>query len=178
MKIREGERRAVGGDHKLRLAKPGRGLRDQADLHRPVDELRLEFPWSRLLRTRRAGAGCRIFPKVAGRRTRATAGKRAGCGLLRHAALHGLLVVGIGFAFLEGDRTLRALADAVAQAVAVRLAHQLRLAVDDLNGTLMARLGADAASVALVLVDCDDLPHYFAHSVSPLCKSPSVVFFK
>ncbi|MPM22932.1 hypothetical protein SDC9_69392 [bioreactor metagenome] len=92
--------------------------------------------------------------------------------------LHRFLVVGVGLSLLEGDGAHGAFADAVAETVAVGFADQLRLAANDPDGSLVAGFGADAAAVALVLVDSYDSPHYLGHRVSPLCRSFRVVFFR
>ena len=73
---------------------------------------------------------------------------------------HGSLVVGSGFPLDEGDGVGGAGRQAVAQPVAVVVAHQARLAVDHGDGTLVARVDAQAAAGALVLVDVNNLAEH------------------
>ena len=76
--------------------------------------------------------------------------------LLPPGSENGCFVVGRRFALLKGDGVGGALGQAVAQAVAVILTGQLRLAVDHLNCALVARRGASSAAVALFLVNAND----------------------
>ena len=69
----------------------------------------------------------------------------------------GSLVIGGGFPLLKGDGVGMAGGQAVAQTVAVMLVHQLRLAVHQADGPLVAGVDAGPAAVALFLVDMDDL---------------------
>ena len=79
-------------------------------------------------------------------------------GALRHQTFHGgHLVVGFSLALFDADGTGRAVADAGTQPVAIQFAYQTGLAVDQLQGTFVATLGALAAAVAQFLVDGDDV---------------------
>ena len=92
--------------------------------------------------------------------------------LRRHTgevSINGRLVVRGPLTLLDGDRIPRALSDAVAQPVAVGFADELRLPVDDLNGALVARRGAQAAAIALLLVYHDQFP--YGH-VTPVVVPP------
>jgi hypothetical protein len=71
-----------------------------------------------------------------------------------------------GLALFYGDCVLRAFAKTRAQPVAVCIAHKLRLAVHQLDGALRASRYAQAAAVALILVDDYDVS--FAHFFSLL----------
>ena len=62
--------------------------------------------------------------------------------------------------FLKSYRTGRAGRQAIAQSVAIILPQQLRFAVDHTNGALVAGLGAQAATVALALVNVNDFPKH------------------
>ena len=72
-------------------------------------------------------------------------------------SLDRLLVELVRLALLDGDRALRALAQARAEAVAVALADQPRLAVHDLDRALGAGVRALAAAGALRLVNLHNL---------------------
>jgi hypothetical protein len=69
---------------------------------------------------------------------------------------HAALVVRFGFPLGERDRALGAVAHAGAKAIAEQVAHQARLAVDDLQRALGAVRDAEPAAVALLFVDGDD----------------------
>jgi len=69
-------------------------------------------------------------------------------------------VVGCGFAFLDGDRALRAMAEARAQTVATEVADEPSLAVNELDGALWAGGNAVTTAVALLSVYLDDLPFH------------------
>ena len=69
---------------------------------------------------------------------------------------HRLLIVSGGFALHKGDRAGGTGGQAVAQAVAVVVAHKLRLAVYHSDGPLVARCGTRAAAVAFIPVDLND----------------------
>jgi hypothetical protein len=81
---------------------------------------------------------------------------------------HGGLVVLVGLALLHGDGSLGTLAQAGAQAVAQVLGQQSRFAIYQSNGPLGAGGDALTATVALLLVDCDDLPQ--CHGISFRCS--------
>ncbi len=77
---------------------------------------------------------------------------------LRHLSLlHGLFVVCGGLALDDFDRTGRTLRQAVAHAVAVVVLDEFCLAAHHRNRTLMAGVRAQPASVALRLVNLDNL---------------------
>ena len=79
-------------------------------------------------------------------------------GALRHKSLHGgHLVVVFRLALFDADGTRWAVADAGTQSVAIQFADQMSLAVDQLQGTFVAALGALAAAVAQFLVDGNDV---------------------
>ena len=64
--------------------------------------------------------------------------------------LHGAaLIIGLGFAFFDMDRALRAGADTRAQAVAEQIADQTRLSVNDLQRAFRTPGYALAATSAL-----------------------------
>ena len=103
------------------------------------------------------------------------AGGRAGAaamGCSRSAAGHaavvaggqvrgdGGLIVGSGFPLHETDGVGGAGWQAVAQPVAIVVAYQARLAVDHGDGALVARVDAQAAAGALVLVDVNNLAEH------------------
>ena len=66
------------------------------------------------------------------------------------------MVIGGSFAFFKADRACGAGGQAVAQAVAVILAQQPRLAIYHADGPLMAGGGTQAAAVAFFFVNVDD----------------------
>jgi hypothetical protein len=78
--------------------------------------------------------------------------------LVRQVDLDRGLVEGGGLAPHDGDGVLGALAEAGAQPVAIGVADQARLAVDDRDHPLGAGHHAVTAAVAPRLVDLDDLP--------------------
>jgi hypothetical protein len=67
------------------------------------------------------------------------------------------LVEGTGLDALDRDRILGAVAEAGPEAVAVDIAHQLRLAIDDLDRALGAGRHAVSAARAFLFVDPDQL---------------------
>ena len=73
-------------------------------------------------------------------RTGATAGQRRFFGFL--GCQHRSFVVGRGFPLLKGNGVHRASRQTIAQAVAIVLPEQLRLAIHDANGTFVAGIGA------------------------------------
>ena len=74
--------------------------------------------------------------------------------------LHCCLVVGGGFSLLKGDRAGGTAWQAVTKAIAEILPHQLCLAVDDVDGSLVAGGCAQPAAVAFFFVNMDDLPNH------------------
>ncbi len=78
---------------------------------------------------------------------------------LRKVDHNGVLVEPVGVALDDRDGADVAVSDAGAETVAVAVADELRLAVNELNGTLGAGRDAITAPVAEFLVDLDDLTH-------------------
>ena len=74
---------------------------------------------------------------------------------------HRRLVVGSGLALHKGDCPGGTGGQAVAQTVAVIVAHELRLAVHHSDGPLVARCGTRAAAVAFIPVDLNDPSFHF-----------------
>ena len=74
--------------------------------------------------------------------------------------LHRCLVVSGSFPLLKGDSTGGAARQAVAKAIAEIFPHQLCLAVDNINGTLVAGGRTQPAAVAFFFVNMDDLPNH------------------
>ena len=89
-----------------------------------------------------------------------------GGGLLE-VAEHGRLVVGLDLQSRHVQRVLRAITEARAEAVAIALLDQPRLAVDHLQRALDARRHAVAAAVALLFIDRDDLTFNLCHDSQP-----------
>jgi hypothetical protein len=191
----ERERHAVRGDEQVgALEGRGRG-RDERELHGPLGEPRLDASRGCLVRGSdprlhhahaRAGAAVRVERWSGGGVERWSGGgverwggrgrRRRGVRVravllrdrtaeLREVLVRRLLVVLAGRALLDGDCAHRAFAEAGAEAVAVGLADQLRLAVHDGDRAFGARRGADSAAVALALVDPDDGANILSHGV-------------
>jgi len=74
--------------------------------------------------------------------------------------LHRRLVVSRGFPLLKGDGTGRTARQTVAKAIAEIFPHQLCLAVDNINGSLVAGGRTQPAAVAFFFVNMDDLPNH------------------
>ena len=135
MKIGKGKRNAVGGYDKVGPLEVRRKRGHKMQLHRPVAQR------GRCCFGITGGGACGLLRlERLRRRTRTSAGKGVrflrGSGLLcllfGQMMLDGLLVELFGFALLNGKRALRALAQAVAKSVAINLAYQARLSVDNL----------------------------------------------
>ncbi len=78
------------------------------------------------------------------------------------------LVELLSLALYDRDSVLRALAQAVPEAVAEGIRHELRLPADDLDRALLAGWHAQSAAVAFLFVDLDDLPQGLRrHGPSP-----------
>ena len=152
-----GIRRAVRGDEQLGPIEKRRTHRYELDLHRPLGKAALRRRRGRL------GAGRRLVPEGSHPRSGAAAVKTHP--LLLHFLLligeHRLLIVSGGFALHEGDRAGGTGGQAVAQTVAVIVAHELRLAVYHSDGPLVARCGTRAAAVAFIPVDLNDPSFHF-----------------
>ena len=69
---------------------------------------------------------------------------------------HSLLIVGSGLPLLEGDGTGGAAGQAVAEAVAVVVAHKLGLSVHEADGTLMAGSDTGTTAIAFFFVYMND----------------------
>jgi hypothetical protein len=70
---------------------------------------------------------------------------------------NGRLVEFIGFANLDMDGVLGAVAETGAQPIAEIVGYQARLAIDNLNGAFRAGRNTETATVAFVLVDVNDI---------------------
>jgi hypothetical protein len=106
-----------------------------------------------------AGGAQGRFQRLA--RIAAFAAARQGLALLLGALeqfLHGVVVVFVRLAHLDGQRPLRAMAQAGPKPVAVAVRDHLGLAIHDDQGALGAVRHAQSAAVALLLVD----PDYFS----------------
>lgn len=69
-------------------------------------------------------------------------------------------VVGLGLAFLNGNRVLRTMAKARTQTVAAEIANESGLAINELDGALRTGGNAVAAAIAPLLVYLDNLPFH------------------
>ena len=150
MEAREREGRAVRGYQQIAV-EPGRLRWRELELHRPVGE---HGRWC--LFVKRPALRVLELALLDGLRHRSRAGGR---GLLALQTQPHRLRVELGrLALLDGDGVHRTFAEAVAEPVAVDIAHKARLAVDHLDRSLGARWYALSAAVALLLVDVHDLP--------------------
>ena len=150
MEVAIGEGGAVGGDEQIRVREP-RGVDGrELDLHRPLGKLAGNVERAgrlrRGLKRRGAGAGAGV--------------RRGGLG-----GFDGGFVICRGLARLKGDRARGAGGQTVAQAVAVVLAHEARLAVHHGDGPLVAGAGAGAAAVALFFINANDLAKHGLSSI-------------
>lgn len=80
--------------------------------------------------------------------------------VLAQMGCHGLLVEAVRFAALDRDRALRTMAQTCPKPVTQPVRDQLRLAVNDPDGTFLAGGNAETAAVALVLVDRHDFANH------------------
>ena len=166
MEARIGDGGAVRGDEQIGPAEKRRRRRDEADLDRPVGE------------GGDAGNGLRdrdVRPVAGGlrgeglhERGRAAAGQ----GLVADCFpggvdkfLYGILIERIRLRIDDHKRAPRAFAEAGAQAVAVLLRHEPRLAVHDPDGALRAGGDAEPAAVAFFFIDPDDFSGAFHNNL-------------
>ena len=145
---------AVGGKQQLAACKIRRVHGRKLDLAGPLRQLRraLLRGLRRVLRLLHLPDSC--------------AGAAAVCRLMRLCCLNRCLVIGRGFTLDEGNCVHRTCRQAVAEPVAVVVAHQLCFSVYDGNGALMAGGCARAAAIAESFVDLDDSSFHQNHSVS------------
>ena len=131
----------------------------QLDLHRPVTEpgnwlhggRSCAFGSLRLFQHPHPGAGAAALVEVLHLLLQL---------LFLFVLLHRCLVVSGSFPLFKGDGTGGAARQAVAKAIAEILSYQLCLAVDDVDGSLVAGGCAQAAAVAFFFVNMDDLPNH------------------
>ena len=74
--------------------------------------------------------------------------------------LHCCLVISRGFPLLKSNGSCGAARQTISKAVAEIFPHQLCLAVDDVDGSLMAGGCAQPAAIAFFFVNMDDLPNH------------------
>ena len=138
---------AVGSNEKITAVKVGRVNRSELDLNRPLAQFTGDIS--------SGGGGFRPADGPA-----LTAGTAAGQGRVRGPGRLGgqdrRMVVGGGLTLLKGDGPGGAGGQAVPQPVAVVLPGETGLAVDHLNGALVAGGGAQAAAVAPGFLDMND----------------------
>ena len=169
MEIAVCERRAIGGDEQVGAVEIRRAHGHQLDLQRP----RRDFGRARrtvgrrrrgmLDRLRaRAGASGRLTSRTQHlhARTGATTGRSNRRRDLRLVRQHGGLIVSSCFALHKRDGARGARRQAIAQAIAVIVAHKARLAIHQADSALVARLHADAASVARSFIDMDNTSNH------------------
>ena len=134
--------------------------RSQLDLHRPVAQAGDRLHGGRNCAF---GSGLRLF-----QHPHPGAGAAALVEVLHlllqllflFVLLHRCLVVSGSFPLLKGDRAGGTARQAVAKAIAEILPHQLCLAVDDVDSSLVAGGCAQPAAVAFFFVNMDDLPNH------------------
>ena len=83
-----------------------------------------------------------------------------GSGLFLLVFQHGLLVIGGCLALFKGDGTGGAAGQAVAEAVAVVVAHKLGLSVHEADGTLMAGSDTGTTAIAFFFVYMNDFTYH------------------
>ena len=83
-----------------------------------------------------------------------------GSGLFLLVFQHSLLIVGSGLPLFEGDGTGGAAGQAVAEAVAVVVAHKLGLSVHEADGTLMAGSDTGTTAIAFFFVYMNDFTYH------------------
>ena len=84
----------------------------------------------------------------------------SGSSLFLFVFQHSLLIVGSGLPLLEGDGTGGAAGQAVAEAVAVVVAHKLGLSVHEADGTLMAGSDTGTTAIAFFFVYMNDFTYH------------------
>ena len=103
----------------------------------------------------------RLVEHAAGRAAGAAAQRLlGGCGFLALVFLHSLFIISGGFALDERDGTGRADRQAVAEAVAVVVAHKLGLSVHEADGTLMAGSDTGTTAIAFFFVYMNDFTYH------------------
>ena len=84
----------------------------------------------------------------------------SGSSLFLFVFQYSLLIVGSGLPLLEGDGTGGAAGQAVAEAVAVVVAHKLGLSVHEADGTLMAGSDTGTTAIAFFFVYMNDFTYH------------------
>ena len=144
---------AVGGDKQLGTIKIGCIHRHELDLAGPLGQLRG-------LGGGRSCSRCGLLAvKLAHGAARAAVEDGlfgSGSSLFLFVFQHSLLIVGSGLPLLEGDGTGGAAGQAVAEAVAVVVAHELGLSVHEADGTLMAGSDTGTTAIAFFFVYMND----------------------
>ena len=82
-------------------------------------------------------------------------------GLFLLCFFHCFFVVFGSFPFFKSDRTGGTAGQTVAETVTEIFPDQLSFAIDDVDSSFMARLGAETAAVAFLFVYMYDLPNHF-----------------
>ena len=159
MEIGVGVGCAVRCNQKLCSLKVGRMDRCQLDLHRPVAQA-----GNRLHR----GRGCTFAVLRLFQHPHPRAGAAALVEVLHlllqflflFVFLHRSLIISRGFPLLKGDGSGGAARQTISKAVAEIFPHQLCLAVDNVDGSLMAGSCTESTAVAFFFVNMDDLPNH------------------
>ena len=152
-----GKRRAISGYEQVSSLVVRRLQGHELYLARPLGKLAWYLGFG----------GClRLFGSVKhlGARAGATPAKIAGTALPRMHGVsfrrlscdHGRLIIGKRLAFDKRDGTRRTRGQAIAHAIAKIVAQKLRLAIDDADRAFVARVRAQAATCAFVLVNMDN----------------------
>jgi hypothetical protein len=93
-------------------------------------------------------------------------------------AFHGLLAVLVSLALNDGYCPLRTVPKAIAEAVAVAVADEPCLSIHELDGAFVARGDAEAAAVALLLVNVDNATqHVNSFRIFRYCNTSISAFF-
>ena len=157
MDVRVGVGGAVGGDKQLGTVKIGCIHRHELDLAGPLGQLRG-------LGGGRSCSRCGLLAvKLAHGAARAAVEDGlfgSGSSLFLFVFQHSLLIVGSGLPLLEGDGTGGAAGQAVAEAVAVVVAHKLGLSVHEADGTLMAGSDTGTTAIAFFFVYMNDFTYH------------------
>lgn len=151
--------RAVGSDEQAGTVEIRRMRRYELDLDWPLAQAG----------NRRSGrdftSAFRCVREAAG----LAAGTAAGIdsSLSGHVLLYGFFVIGGGFAFDKGDGIRRAMGQAIAQTVAIIIAHEAGLAVDHGDSPFVTGRGAGAAAIAFFRINLYNFTyHNFLHRVT------------